>query len=99
MKIIITCLAVLLMMSGCSKFLDKQPISTLSPDNYYKSESEVNTALNGVYNILALETMWGSQIEIRQNASTDESWFSYTSFPTGPFWYNYDPSDAYVLNI
>jgi len=99
MKIVITCLAALMMMTGCRKFLDKQPLSTLSPDNYYKTESEVNTALNGVYNILALEAMWGSQIEIRQNASTDESWFSYTSFPTGVFWYNYDPSDAYVLNM
>jgi hypothetical protein len=99
MKSIIICLAALIMMSGCRKFLDKQPLSTLSPDNYYKTASEVNTALNGVYNILALETMWGSQIEVRQNASTDESWFSYLNFPTGPFWYNYDPSDAYVLNM
>jgi len=99
MKIYFTCLAALLMMCGCNKFLDKQPTSTLSPDNYYSDAAEVNTALVGVYNILALETMWGSQIEVRQNASTDESWFSYTNFTSGPFWYNYDPSDPYVLNM
>ena len=85
--------------TGCKKFLDKKPVSTLSPVNYYTDSSDVATALAGVYNILALETMWGGQIEIRHNASTDESWFSYTNFTTGPFWYNYTTSDPYVLNM
>jgi hypothetical protein len=87
------------LMTSCKKFLDKQPVSTLSPVNYYTDSSDVATALAGVYNILALETMWGGQIEIRHNASTDESWFSYTTFPTGPFWYNYTTTDPYVLNM
>ncbi len=97
--ILISCMTGVLAMAGCKKFLEKEPLSTLSPVNYYNNESEVNAALSGVYNILALETMWGGQIPIRHNATTDESWFSYTNFPTGPFWYNYDPSDPYVTNL
>jgi hypothetical protein len=97
---IFTCsLLALLMLSACKQFLEKEPLSTVSPENYYNNESEVNAALAGVYNTLLLETMWGGQIPIRHNATTDESWFSYTNFPTGPFWYNYDASDASVTTM
>ncbi|HWB90768.1 MAG TPA: RagB/SusD family nutrient uptake outer membrane protein [Puia sp.] len=85
--------------SGCKKFLDKKPLSTVSPVNYYKNDSEVESALSGVYNILGLEFMWGGRIPVRHNASTDESFFSYTKFPTGPFWYNYDASDPTVTEM
>lgn len=95
----ISCMISLVLAAGCKKFLHKEPLGTLAPVNYYNNEAEVNAALAGVYNILLLETMWGCQIPVRHNASTDESWFSYTSFPTGPFWYNYDASDAYVNNM
>ena len=87
------------MTTGCKKFLDKQPLSTLSPVNYYKNDSEVESALAGVYNILGLEFMWGGQIPIRHNASTDESFFSYTKFTSGPFLYNYDASDPTVTSM
>jgi len=83
---------------SCSKFLEKKP-TFLTPDNYYTNETDVNAALAGVYDILSQETMWGGQIPIRHNATTDESFFSYTSFTTGPFRYNYDPSDAYVASL
>ncbi|MBN9299681.1 MAG: RagB/SusD family nutrient uptake outer membrane protein [Filimonas sp.] len=100
-KIFIIVCSVILVATGigCSKFLDKSPTSTLSPVNYYSNEAEVNAALAGTYNILCLEFMWGGRIPIRHNASTDESFFSYTSFPTGPFWYNYDATDATVTEM
>lgn len=91
-------MATLMIGIGCKKFLTTKPTDFVSPVNYFKNASEVNSALNGVYNVVGLEAMWGSQIPIRQNIGTDESFLSYTKWPTGPFFYNFDPSDPYVLN-
>jgi hypothetical protein len=92
-------LATMIAVAGsCKKFLDKKP-SFLVPENYYSNEKEVNSALAGVYDILSQESMWGGQIPIRHNATTDESFFSYNSFTSGPFRYNYDASDAYVAAL
>jgi hypothetical protein len=92
-------LATVIAVAGsCKKFLDKKP-HFLEPDNYYSNAQEVNAALAGVYDIISQETMWGGQIPIRHNATTDESFFSYTSFTTGPFRYNYDASDTYVATL
>jgi len=89
---------VMVVAGGCKKFLDKKP-SFLVPENYYSNEKDVNAALAGVYDILSQESMWGGQLPIRHNATTDESFFSYTSFTTGPFRYNYDASDPYVASL
>ncbi len=35
--------------SGCSKFLDKQPISSLTEENFYRNTSEVETGVIGCY--------------------------------------------------
>jgi hypothetical protein len=84
--------------SSCKKFLEESP-TFLVKENYYTNDREVTAALNGVYDILSQETMWGGQIPIRHNATTDESYFSYQSFPTGPFRNNHDPSDTYVTTL
>jgi hypothetical protein len=83
---------------SCKKFLEENP-TFLVKENYYTNEREVTAALNGVYDILSQETMWGGQIPIRHNATTDESYFSYQSFPTGPFRNNHDPADTYVATL
>lgn len=91
-------LGALIAAGSCKKFLDKQP-TFLVTENYYSNEQEVKSALAGVYDIVSLEAMWGGQIPIRHNATTDESFFSYTSFTSGPFRYNYDASDTYVASL
>lgn len=95
----ISCIALLTIVSGCSKFLDKKPISTVSPNNYYNNESEVNSALAGVYAICGMEFMWGGRIPIRHNASTDESFYSVTNQLVGVWWFNYDASDTHVTEM
>jgi hypothetical protein len=91
-------LGALIAAGSCKKFLDKKP-TFLVAENYYSNEKEVNAALAGVYDIVSQESMWGCQIPVRHNATTDESFFSYTSFTSGPFRYNYDPSDTYVATL
>jgi len=53
--------------TGCKKFLDKKPISTLAPDNFWKSESDATTWLAGIYNSLqtTLRTNWFDWGEVR----------------------------------
>ncbi|MCS3800793.1 RagB/SusD family nutrient uptake outer membrane protein [Niastella sp. OAS944] len=91
-------LIVMIAAGGCKKFLEENP-TFLVKENYYTNDRDVTAALTGVYDILSLETMWGGQIPIRHNATTDESYFSYQTFPTGPFRNNHDPSDVYVENL
>ncbi|SFD47773.1 Starch-binding associating with outer membrane [Chitinophaga sp. CF118] len=39
----------LVLLSGCSKFLDRQPLSKISPDNGFNSESELQLYVNSFY--------------------------------------------------
>lgn len=42
----------LLAISSCKKQLEEKPFSFLSPENFYKNESDARTAINGVYSEL-----------------------------------------------
>lgn len=95
----ISCIAALTIAAGCSKFLDRKPLSTVSPSNYYNNEAEVNAALAGVYSVCASEFMWGGRIPIRHHASTDEGFYSVTNQPVGVWWFNYDASDTHVTEM
>jgi starch-binding outer membrane protein, SusD/RagB family len=47
-------------LQGCTD-LDETPTSTISPDNYYRTEAEVRAGLAGVYNVMrsaAIENYW-----------------------------------------
>ncbi len=97
--ILLSFVAVMCSTTGCKKFLDKVPSSFVAPENYFNNEKEVNTALNGVYDILSREQIYGGQLPIRHAVSTDESFFSYASFPTGPFYYNFGSEDATIRDL
>ena len=43
---------VMLSLSSCKKALTEKPYSFLSPENFYKNESDAKTAINGVYSAL-----------------------------------------------
>ncbi|MBS1564700.1 MAG: RagB/SusD family nutrient uptake outer membrane protein, partial [Bacteroidetes bacterium] len=44
--------AVLFATNSCNKYLEEKPISSLSPDNFWKSESDATTWVAGIYNQL-----------------------------------------------
>lgn len=48
-SIIYTILAGVLIFTSCSSFLDENPKSFLSPENYYKTLDDLNNGLNAVY--------------------------------------------------
>ncbi|PST83698.1 RagB/SusD family nutrient uptake outer membrane protein [Pedobacter yulinensis] len=55
MKKIYTLFLVLILFSAssCKDFLDTQPEDFLSPEYYYTNETQINTALAGIYSIMA----------------------------------------------
>lgn len=57
--IFISLFAVLLFGSSCKKFLETTPKDFLSPDNYYRNEDEVKSALAGIYVTLGSNFTYG----------------------------------------
>ncbi|MFT3751446.1 MAG: hypothetical protein QM800_00655 [Paludibacter sp.] len=49
LKNILTVSAGLVLLTGCSDFLDSNPITTLVESNYYSTEKDAQTALIGCY--------------------------------------------------
>lgn len=41
--------AALIIFNGCEKFLDRQPLDSLSSETFYQTEAEMDLGLNGVY--------------------------------------------------
>ncbi|WP_129717430.1 RagB/SusD family nutrient uptake outer membrane protein [Pedobacter sp. SYP-B3415] len=46
-------LLILITSGSCKKFLDTQPEDFLSPEYYYTNETQINTALAGIYSVMA----------------------------------------------
>jgi starch-binding outer membrane protein, SusD/RagB family len=42
-------MAAVVVLSGCNKFLDRQPLDSASSATFMQTEEEMNLALNGVY--------------------------------------------------
>ncbi len=56
------CVALIMVLSGCDKFLDQEPLSTLSPEQYLSNEENIGAYATDLYNILpghAVDT-WGN---------------------------------------
>ncbi len=52
MKKIIILIVILISGASCKKFLSTVPLDSISPVNYYKTETDLNRALSGVYDRL-----------------------------------------------
>lgn len=80
---------------GCKKFLDKVPTDFISPENYFKTETDVMTALAGVYDIMG-KTNTYSRTLIFENDISDEGFNSLSSTPIDLSFNNYDASHGGV---
>ena len=78
----------MLSMSSCKKQLEEKPYSFLSPENFYKNESDAKTAINGVYSALYswdlyLQPMWNLTI-LDDDHVSGVDWFLGTSGAGNP---------------
>ncbi|EOR94153.1 hypothetical protein ADIARSV_2648 [Arcticibacter svalbardensis MN12-7] len=80
-------------MSACNDVLNTKPSDFVSPEDYYNNEGELNTALSGVYRMLATGPIYGSY-QFTLNSISDE--FFYVNRTTGPQVLTIDASTAFI---
>lgn len=87
----------MIVLSGCSKFLDKEPTFTVK-ENYYKTEEEVVKGVTGLYDILGKEEVYGSNLSILLPIA-DEGAYYRSAYTVGTSVYNYDASERTVISL
>lgn len=80
-------------LNSCNDVLDTKPEDFVSPEDYYNTENELNTALSGVYRMLATGPIYGSY-QFTLNSISDE--FFYKNRTTGPQVLTIDASTAFI---
>lgn len=86
--------------TSCNKILDKTPIDTVDPDNFYQSEEELNMALAAVYDPLGHENIYGSALWFQFGICTDEAFYAFTANAySAPMFYQFDYTNPYVNNL
>ncbi|SUJ03535.1 SusD family [Sphingobacterium spiritivorum] len=85
---------IVFLLSGCSKFLDKDP-TFIVKENYYKTEADVQAGLTGVYDILGKEEVYGSNLSVYLPIS-DEGVYYRSAYVAGLSVYNFDASESNV---
>ena len=95
-KIILFLLFSVFILSACDDFLNLEPNDSLVPENFYTNASEVDKALNGVYQVLVLKG--GSDFILNAEVMTDNCAYSSAS---GSEWLDFsrgtlNPSTAFV---
>lgn len=60
-RLVAAALAIVLL-AGCNKFLDTQPVDSITPDTYYKTQSDLDRALAAVYDRLGDRRTYGSAL-------------------------------------
>jgi starch-binding outer membrane protein, SusD/RagB family len=76
----ISVFAAIVALTACSKYLDSEPYSITTTDNFYKTAAEAEIALSGVYNILNARSVQGQgnvstfarDLTCAMNGATDE---------------------------
>lgn len=92
-------IALLAIIISCDDFLSTKPSDFLSPNNYYKTEKELENALNGVYDILGQNSMYGNYLISQNGEEADEGFYAKKSLISGTQVCNTSISDANVLNL
>ncbi len=75
-KSLFTILSVLTISTSCTKLLDTEPTNFTKVENYYSTPEELQTALNGVYENLGSNDLYGRDMLYGWNAQTDEAVFN-----------------------
>ena len=95
MKRLLLLILLLPALVSCTKVLDKKPTDFVEPGNYYNSESELNLALNAVYDILGNENLYCSSLWFQLGICTDEAFYAFSSNSySAPMFYQYEYTNA-----
>lgn len=90
---------IIVISTACDNFLDTEPTDFLSPVNYYETEEQLNYALNGVYDILGQNALYGSYLISANGEEADEGFYAKKSVISGVQVCNTSISDNQVLYL
>ncbi len=93
MRKIFCALLMTLIFSSCKDFLQLVPTDSLAPENYYKTEAQLNNALTGVYDILGKSGTYGRYLYFEMDVA-DDSFVALSSWTADVSLYNYSPGDV-----
>lgn len=89
----------ILTLLSCKDFLEKTPTDFMSPENYYKTEKDLQAALAGVYDMLGQEFVYGKWYQLQIAVGTDETYMTGIQ-PAGSLnTYQHNPSNIYLTNL
>ncbi len=89
---------VLCQITACNKFLDKQPQTVVPVENYYNTETQLNSALTGVYVTLTSDNLYAYALWGIFGLPTDESFYKNSTVFNGPQVLNYTSSNNTIYN-
>lgn len=93
----LVCLLLIMALSSCKKMLETEPKDFISPENYYETETQLQTALNGVYAVLGSNGLYGNYMQGRVGLDADEGFSTYANDQTTVAAYNVSAADVKVL--
>lgn len=79
MKHLTSILIGLLLFTSCNHMLDVYPEDFLTPDQYFETEEQMNSALNGVYSVLARGALYGNYMQGRYGLDADLGYNNFAS--------------------
>jgi SusD family. len=74
-------LILLASLSSCKKFLTTTPRDSVTTDNYYETEAQLNTALAGVYQVL--QSMYAGNFQGLMGLDADQGFYNRSTYLTG----------------
>jgi hypothetical protein len=95
-KYVLWAIAGMVTMGSCSKALETVPVDSLSPANYYTTETQLNTALTGVYDVLGQTGLYGNYMIARMAMDGDEGFYRISTALTGIAVMDTQPTDIYL---
>lgn len=84
-------------MPSCKKSFEKEPSDFIGPENYFKTEEQLNYALNGVYSTLAETGLYANYMIGRLGLDADQSFNRYGHDAASVSDYNYTSADSKIL--
>ena len=97
MKKYLTAMAVSLLVCSCS-FLDTAPEDFVSPEEYYNTAGQLESALLGVYAVMSTSPLYCNNMLGRMGLDADLGYEHYNTDKSGVGYYDASPSDVKVTN-
>lgn len=91
-------ICVLTSICSCKKYLQTTPQDSISPQNYYETEAQLNLALAGVYDVLGKSTTYGDNMLGSMGLDADEGFFARNNITTGVRVYDVSASEPFVAS-